>query len=134
MALLDDIATALVSAGVGQMTSNGTDWFIYKGYLQEGPDRAICLYETPGPAPEELWAIDYPDFQVRVRGKLDDYQAVRAKMQSVFFALHDQNAAIGAGYVYCFCKESGVIPLGQDEKRRPNIANNYRVMKNRPSS
>lgn len=86
----------------------------------------------PGLAAEEGFAMDYPDFQVRVRGAPDGYQAARAKLQAIFDALHGNEAAIGADYVLVYCKQSGVTPLGQDEKRRPHIAQSYRVTKNRP--
>lgn len=92
----------------------------------------MCIYETPGLAAEEGFAMDYPDIQVRVRGKPDDYQATRAKLQAIFDLLHAGEAAVGADYVYLYCKQSGPLPLGQDEKRRPHLAQNYRIMKNRP--
>lgn len=131
MTLLDDISSRLVAAAVGQITSSGTDWMIYQGYMQDAPDRAICLYETPGEAPLEAWDVDYPGFQVRVRGKADDYEQVRTKLQAAFTALHAQDALIGAAYVYVYARHSGAMPLGQDEKRRPALVQNYRVMKSR---
>lgn len=130
-AFLDDIATALVTAGIGQITSNATDWFIFRGYFQDAPDRAICLYETPGVPPEEGLAIEYPGLQVRARGTLDDYQAARLKMQEIFDFLHGGEAAIGAAYVYFYAVQSGVIPMGQDANRRPHIVQNYRSMRSR---
>lgn len=139
MALADDISAALVSAGAGQATSSGTDWFIYTGgYLYDNQpgqtdiaDRAISITETAGDAPEEEWALDRPGFQIRVRGKPDDYQATRTKLNDIFTALHAQEAAVGTAYVFVYCKESGPVSLGYDEKRRPQLANNYRVTKAR---
>lgn len=139
---LEDIRAALVNANVGQITASNTDWFIYIGYLQDSPqtgaaktiaDRAICLYETPGEPPQELWAIDYPGVQIAVRGAPDDYQAARAKLQAIFDALHAEEVAIGSDYVYFTCLNSGPIPLGNDDLRRPKLAQNYSVMRNRPA-
>lgn len=126
--LLDDIATLLVTAGIGQMTDDTKPWMIFKGYLQERPDQAICLYETAGPEPDPTYSLDTPDLQVRVRGLPDGYQAARAMMKQIFDALH--GSVPTAGYVYVFAKNSGVVPLGQDENRRPHMAMNFRCMKN----
>lgn len=133
---LNSVLAALVTAGVAQSTTSGADWMIYVGMMQDisGGDRAICLYETPGRPPLEAWAIDYPNFQVVVRGKPDDYTAVRNKIQDAYYALHAQEAAIdGANVVYCYAMQSGPLPLGVDEKRRIRLAWNFRMMRNRPS-
>lgn len=139
---LDDISAALVAAGVGQITDSSADWMIYTGALQDSDvtvtgtkmiaDRAIALYESPGLPAEEKWAIDFPSFQVRARGKQDDYQAVRAKMTDIFNALHAQETALGTAYVYCYCQQSAPMPMGQDEKRRQHFVLNFRVMRDRP--
>lgn len=128
---LDDLSAALVTSGVGQATNPAADWFIYLGYFQDQPDRAICIYEQGGEAPEELWAIDRPGAQVRVRGSADDYEAVRTKIKDVFLNLHAQEAAIGAAYVFFYAKHSAPISFGIDEKRRPSLAYNFRSMMNR---
>ena len=141
MALLDEVAAQLIAQGAGVAAGSGADWTVFIGYLQDQPDRAICLYESPGEVPETNWLIDRPHFQVRVRGKADDYQAVRAQEQKCFLALQSQEAALtaaaqalsppGPTWIYCMAIQSGVIPLGQDEKRRPSVARNYRTMRDR---
>lgn len=136
MSLLDDVSAAMVADGIGHVTpADGTDWMIYQGYLQAAPDRAICLTETPGKPPEPGLELDYPGLQVRVRGKADDYQAARAKMQAIFLFLHANNEVVtlGGAYVYCYATQSGPIPLGQDENRRPHLAWNFKLMKQRQS-
>ena len=139
--LLDDVARALLEAGVGHLTPDGTDWQIYLGYLQDAPDRAVCVYESGGEVPETNWLIDRPHFQVRVRGLIDDYKVVREKEQQCFLALHSQEVALtaasgdqsppGARWIYCMAIQSGPIAMGQDEKRRPNLSRNYRAMRER---
>lgn len=133
---LDSVQTALVNAGVGQKTRSSDDWFVYKGFLQDGAsicaDRAICLYETPGTPPLEAWAIVYPGVQVSVRGKPDDYTAVRTKIQEIFDALHSNEVAIGADFVYFYARQSGPLSLGRDERRRPMLSWNFRSMRNTP--
>lgn len=137
---LPAISAALVAAGVGQATAAATDWFIVFQALQDSApaatktiaDRQICLYETPGLPPEERLSLDYPGVQVRVRGKPDDYTAVRAKLQDAFNALHSQEVAIGTEFVLFECQNSGPIQLGPDDKRRPHLAQNYRSTRQRP--
>lgn len=137
MALLDDIGNALIAAGL--VTTGSGDWKLMLGYLQDIPDRAVAVYEAPGGAPEQRWAIDYPDFQIRVRGRENDYPAVRAKLQAIFDLLHAGEAAInttvsptGGEFVYVYAISSGPVPLGNDEKRRPHLSQRYRTLKNRP--
>ena len=130
---LDGVQAALIAAHVGQKTSSADDWMIYKGDLPDQPDRAICIYETPGRPPLEAWAIDYPSVQLVVRGTVDDYTAVRNKIQDAFNALHAQETAIGAAFVYFYAINSGPLPMGKDEKRRISLAWNFRSMRNRPA-
>lgn len=134
MALLDDIAASLVAAGIGSL--DGTmDWMIFQYYMQDQPDNAICLYETGGKPPDTRFALDHPGFQVRVRSAANTPQIARAKMQAIFDRLHanDEPVTLGAGYVYCYAQQTGVIPIGQDEKRRPAFVQNYLVSRQRPA-
>lgn len=137
MALLDDIGNALITAGL--VTTGAGDWKLMFGYLHDAPDRAVAIFEAPGGAPEQRWAIDYPDFQIQVRGKENDYPAVRAKLQAIFDLLHAGDVEINTtvsppsgAFVYVYAVSSGPVPLGSDEKRRPRLAQRYRTMKNRP--
>lgn len=132
---LDKVSASLVAQGVGQSTAFGTDWFIVQGYSQDGDgfaDRQIIIAEYAGPPALNRWAIDYPNVQVSVRGKADDYQAVREKIQDVFDALHEQEVYLGANFVYMESK-NGPIPMGVDEKKRPRLAWNFASMRNRPT-
>lgn len=134
MAMVGDwIASALVGAGIGTDVENA-DWQVFVGYMQATPDRAICVYETPGEAPLERWAIDYPSFQIKVRGKPDDYDAVRQKFQDIFLALHANESNIGTVFVYCYARQSSPTPMGQDENRRPSLVWNFRTMKDREAT
>lgn len=133
MTVLDDVVSALTNAGIGQITSDRDDWFMYCGYLPESPDRAISIFEAAGPAPEETMAIEYPSIQIRVRGARggDDYQTVRAKMRAIFDLLHGGDAGLGADYVYFYAAHSGALSLGRDENLRNHMATNFRVMRAR---
>lgn len=129
---LDDIKAALLTAGV--VTDGAvTDWKIMLGYMQDAPDKAVCIYETGGDAPDPSSALDYPGLQVRVRGEPDGYQEMRAKLQEIFDNLHANEVSVGTDYVYIYAVQSGPIPMGQDEKRRPHVVQNFRIMRNRPT-
>lgn len=136
---LDLVTTSLVNAAVGQITDNAADWYIYQNAAPDsGPtppptfaDRILVLFETGGRAPLERWAIQYPSFQVMIRGQADDYQTVRDKWQNVLDQLQSNEGDLGVPpFVYCYSMVSGPINLGMDEKRRPKLAINFRTMRN----
>lgn len=148
MAVADDILAAIVAAGLGQAANSKTDWMVYLYSMQDSDpapglnvvaDRCIAIYETGGDPPEEGFAMDYPGFQIRVRGAPNASREARAKLQALFDLLHANEVPLNAGvsppsatYVYCYAVQSGAIPMGLDERRRPHFVQNYRTMRNRP--
>lgn len=140
---LDCVSHALVAANLGQISAAGTDWFISQGYLPDGPplaDRAIGIYETPGRPPERgsLNPLDYPSVQIVVRGKEADYALVRDRIQAIYMALNEQEAAIatttGSPFIYFYSQQSGPLSMGRDELKRPKLAWNFRTMRYRPGT
>ena len=138
---IDSVQIALLDAGIGQNTDSSADWMIYKWTMPDSDpavakkiaDRAICLYDSPGMPAEPGFMMDYPDIQVRVRGNPDDWRATRDKIQDIFLALHAQEPAIGAAFVYFYSKQSAPLQMGLDQKRRPMMSWNFRSMRNRPT-
>lgn len=126
--LADEIAAALTTAGVVGGTSG---WEVQRWHLQDTPDQVVVIYETGGDVPEERYALDRPGFQIRVRGLADDFRTPRQKLADVFNALHTGEVAIGTSYVFVYGVQSGPIPMGMDEKRRPSFVINFRTMKAR---
>lgn len=135
MQTLDAVRDYLIAQGVGQASSK-VDWPIFVGVMQDGPpsipDRAICLYETPGLPADPAWKLTYPSMQVIARGAPDEYRQVRDKMQEVFNALHGADEILGAAFVYFYCKQSAPIQMGQDERKRMSMALNFRSERNTP--
>lgn len=135
---LDAVSASLVAQGVGQITASATDWFIVQGFSQDGPgfaDRQIIISEYGGVPPLNRWAITYPKVQVVVRGKTDDYQAVREKIQDVFNALHEQEGYLSPpAFVWMKAIQSGPIPMGMDEKKRVRLGWNFESMRNTPGT
>lgn len=137
---INSVQAALVSASVGQNTDSTLDWMIYKWAMQDSDpaavgktvaDRAICIYEAAGPAPDEPFTEDYPSIQVVVRSAPDDYALARQKIHDVFVNLHGQETAIGTAFVYFYAAQSGPIPMGIDQRRRIKFAMNFRSMRQR---
>jgi len=127
MALLDDIGSALTTAG---LVGGATGWTLYKSYFPDKPDQVVGLFETGGDDPDltEGTKYDMPSFQVRVRGQEFEYDTARTKIEAVFSTLHD---ATVSGYIFVFAVNSGPIPLGYDKNNRPDLSWNFQTMKAR---
>lgn len=138
---LEQIKASLI-AGIADLqdTDSTKDWFITVGgmldsALTDAPakavaDRQVTIYETPGGPPDPSWSVVYPDFQIAVRGKPNDYFAVRNMIEKIWQQLHSNENPLGNQWVYFEAKHSGPIPLGFDEKKRPRLAWNFRSMRN----
>lgn len=134
MALLDDVKTVLINAGVGVTdTSSNDEWAIHLGHMPDSQDQAIGITELPGLQPETKWKIDYPSFQVVVRGAPYEYDVARTKIQDVFNALHNEDSTTfpGSAYINVLGATSGPTSLGIDEQNRPRLAWTFNVIKNR---
>jgi hypothetical protein len=138
---LDCVSVALVNAGLGQISNASQDWFITQGWLPDGDpmvDRAIAIYDYPGRPPERgsLNPLDYPSVQVVVRGNQNDYALVRDKIQAIFMALNEQEAALAtvsaSPFIYFYSQASAPISMGRDTNKRPKLAWNFRSMRYRP--
>jgi hypothetical protein len=66
------IADILQTAAVGTQAA-ATGWSIRIGRLFDEPDTQIAVYDTPSPNPDPKWLLEYPHFQIIVRGNKDDY-------------------------------------------------------------
>lgn len=130
MALLTEILDYLQTQGV---IAGATGWARAASELPPDPDKVICVYETPGPAPElekasGVQEYDEPGFQVRGRGDAFGYEALRTKMGEVYAALH---GAQPTSYIYIEAVQSGPMPMGKDASGRPHLTWNFRAMRER---
>jgi hypothetical protein len=122
MSLVSDIADRLAAAGIAE---GQTGWSIHYADLPDSPDTCISITETVGQS-SDITGHDYPSFQVMLRGAVGTYSTVRAKAQEIYDNLDDAEVS---NYVYIFAAHSGIIPLGQDGKKRPVIAINFDTMR-----
>ena len=131
MAILDDVAQ-FITDNVSEVTAGS--YSILKSYKSNSPDKQVVIYETGGSAPETTFDADYPTFQIQVRGEKFGYEATHAVAFAIYRALHiavvlDQDVSPPSTYVYCYAMGSGVLPLGHDEKDRPEFTMNFRIMR-----
>lgn len=124
-------STILVSKSVGVVGGTVGTWPIFIGRRLETPDAQIIIFGTGGQAPNPRWLLDFPTFQVMVRGDIDGYAAAETKIQAVKDALFGIDPYVfGDGDRW-----SGVTMLGDiaflryDDKSRPMFVCNFRVIK-----
>jgi len=135
---IEAIGQAIIAASLGQDTDRTADWFVSYAFMDDSPDRMIGIFDAPGRPPEETFRLDYPDIQIRVRGKANDYQAAAAQARAIFGLLHGGETAVNtytsppsAAVVFLYAKNSAPLSLGVDEKRRPHVCYNFRSAKGR---
>lgn len=134
--LLDDIAAYLVTQGIGVATSSASGYRVVKGFMPPNPDKVIGLFETGGAAPNRYPGdLDYPRFQVRVRGAAFGYSTARQKLWSVFTTLQAvDNTTTLNGWVYVSVEAvSDVIGFPLDSNNRPEVVMNFRALRSRTS-
>src|SRR5947208_1708288 len=92
------ISDLLSTRGLGS-TSAGA-WRIFTGRQGDQPSQAITVYDMPGSPDNPVFRIDYPAFQVKVRGAADDYTGAYGKLKDIMEYLNGidpfDDAATGA--------------------------------------
>lgn len=118
----------LTTAGVGTVTQ-GQDWAINVSELPDQPDRCIVIVDTGMVSRDPKWLLDFATFQVRVRGRPGDYPDVYAKAIAIADALIGLTSQTIAGDIWMSLTAlGGIIYMGQDEKNRPEISSNFRLI------
>ena len=142
MALLDEMARQLIAQAVG-VAGTTASWSVFKGWEPETPDQSISIFETGGrenqPHDDSLYGmLDFPTFQVRVRGAGQDfstgYPAARAKIAAARTALERLSPGTVLGRYYCQVTANGEpISLGHDASHRPRFTLNFTALRSRSS-
>lgn len=118
----------LVAKGIA--TVSGA-WPVRIGRLLAAPDAQMSLFQTPGQTPNPKWLVDFPTFQVMVRGAKDDYPGAETKAQQVKDALLGIEPYVHTGGD----RWVSVTMLGDfaflryDDNSRPLFSGNFRVIK-----
>ena len=124
--LVDDVYTALTTASV---IGGATGWTGYKVFWPDDSTKAILIREGVGPTPDTRWTVDEPTLQIWLRGDENEHEESQTKMKAVIDALHNQEDAVGAGYVYLIAEGSGYNVVGLDPSRRALFSMSFRVMR-----
>lgn len=130
MALLDDVGTVLIAAGVADAVAGGAvGWYLQKGLMTDEQDQVVTVMEGVAKTSDHSSGTmhDYPAVQVLVRGALYDYTAARTKAEAVVTAL--DNVAVGT-CVYFYLRQAP-LAIGLDPNRRPMFSLNFDLMKAR---
>lgn len=126
MTILEAIGDYLQSNGHGTL---GTDLFL--AVMPEAPDACVAVYESGGQSPMQTfgsaaYAADRPSVQVICRAERADYPAARDKaaaIRDLLGAVTDQTIS---GVTVARISPSGsVLPMGEDENRRPMVSVNF---------
>lgn len=127
--ILEAVGDYLAANGHGTL---GTDLFL--AVMPESPDVMVTVYETGGVAPLQTmgsaaWAIDRPTIQVIARASRGDYPAARDKADAIRALLGAVAMQTLSGINVMRMQPSGsVIPMGEDENRRPMVSVNFDCM------
>jgi hypothetical protein len=118
--LLEDLATALQTAGVGTVGTN-----LFMGLLPSEPNNAVALFETSGLPPVYTHhglkpSYERPAIQILVRHQ--DYAAGRATIQQAYDALCNLTQFLAIQPV------QAPFALARDEHNRPRFAVNFTLM------
>jgi hypothetical protein len=125
------IKDILVENAIGVFQPNATpgDWVIVISRLRDSPNKMICIYDTPGFAPEPGLDINYPSVQILVRGQPDGYIDGMRKAINIKDVLLGRPTELRGGDLWAsFTMSSDIIPLGYDEKERPEFALNFNLI------
>lgn len=130
MALLEDMRTRLVTAGVG---TAGTDLFIGRG-LPDTPDACVAVECYGGEQPIDTFgqavgtaAIQRPRIQVAARAKT--FTAAETKAKAAYAALHNFNGTLNGTRYLRIAALQDVFKMRVDKNNRIVCGANFEVWK-----
>lgn len=117
--IVEGIKDLLVLAGVGSFNAS-SGWSIHIGREPMEPDTCITIASTGGLPSNPAYLLDFPNVQIRVRGRASSYQDAEAKVQEVKDALlglpsQDLN---GDRWV-SITQLTDIVHIGFDDNSRP---------------
>ena len=137
--LLDEIGARLSTQSIA--SSSGVDgWLLVQSFMPDSTamqDKVVALIETPGGPPSPRVEIDFPSFQVRVRGDpitttSTSYQETRQKIEDIKLELHGiDNLTLSSRYYVMIVAEQEPFLLEYDAQDRPHLACNFTAWRSR---
>jgi len=126
----ESLRDLLVNAGIGTFEgSSANAWNIWIGREPKLPDMAVVIARSGGTAPDPKWLLDYPAYQVRVRGPKGNYASALAKaedVKDVLLGITSQD--INGHRLVSITMPSDITFVGFDENERPHFTLNFRLI------
>jgi hypothetical protein len=124
----------LVGAGIGTADAL-SGWSIHIGKMPAGPDSCISIMHAPGQSPDPKWLLDFPAFQIRVRGPVGKYQDAELKAQHIKdFLLGFTSADVDGHRWVSITMPSDIAYIGNDENDRPHLVVNLQMIVEPPQT
>lgn len=118
----------LVAAGIGTFEA-ASGWGIWIGKEPKQPDQAVVIARTGGLPPDPKWLLDYPTYQIRVRGAKGNYAQALSKaedIKDVLLGIDSQD--INGDRLVSVTMTSDIGFIGYDENDRPHFSLNFRLI------
>ncbi len=129
MAYTDEIAEVIGGLTGLEYDPDDPTGNVFVDHMPSKPDRAVCVYATPGPEADTRLPYDPAYFQIAVRSEAGGAWAV-ATWSAIYTKLHGlRNTTLPGGTYLAFCiaTQSSPFRLGTDENGRPSYTGNYRT-------
>ncbi len=124
----EGIKDLLVAAGVGVFGAS-SGWGIFIAKEPEKPDSAVTIFTTGGPPPDPRYLLNYPSFQVRVRGNVNGYQEARTKIDACTDVLWGLPSQVINGDQWDGVTPIGdIVGLGYDSHNRPLMSFSFSLI------
>jgi hypothetical protein len=120
----------LLGTSVADLTySEDAGGNVFVDRMPSSPDRAVCIYATPGAEADSRMPYDPATFQIVVRSEADGVwaAAIWQEIYSVLHALRYVTLPDGTYLAWCIAIQSSPFRLGDDENGRPSYSGNYRT-------
>jgi hypothetical protein len=132
--IAENIRTKMVAASIGG-EETATAWPIHIGLIPSSPDACIVITHAPGRAPDPKYLIDYPAFQIRIRGPQGKYKDAELKAQRIkdYFLGFTSEDVDGVRWI-SITMLSDMAFIGADENNRPHFVVNLQMIVEMPQT
>jgi hypothetical protein len=130
----ENLRSLMIAASIGGAES-ASEWAIHIGLAPASPDTCIVISHAPGQSPDPKWLLDFPAFQIRVRGAVGNYQSAEVKAQRIkdYFLGFTSADVDGVRWVsITMLGEPSFI--GADENNRPHFVVNLQMIVEPPQT
>ena len=117
-----NVANLLNTAAIGTLGTN-----LWINTDPGGTSLSIALYDTPGAAPNPVFARDFPNIQIIVNGPANDTATAYSKANEIKnYLLGITSQTIGTDIYFGFNMRSDIGYIGVTPENRPIFTMNWR--------